>query len=81
MDSFTVASFLHILLRVLLIGGLVTFVMAAGEWALEFNIKKAVKSIVAGANIYVETKGDKGSLWPLVVFMLGIPAICAYILG
>lgn len=81
MDSFTVASFLHLVMRVVLIGGLVTFVMAAGEWALDYNIKKAVKSFADAANIYVESKGEKGTCWPLLAFTLGAPALFVYLLG
>lgn len=81
MDSFTIASFGHLAMRACLMGALVIFVMAAGEKALEFSIKRAVKSIVAAANIYVESKGAQGSVWPLVAFMLGVPAIMAYLFG
>lgn len=81
MDSFTIASFGHLLMRVCLLGGLTAFVMAAGEWAIDYNIKKAVKTFAAAANIYVETQGEKGSVWPLLIFSLGVPAIFAYLMG
>lgn len=81
MDSFTTASFLHLLLRVALIGGLTTFVMVAGEWAIDYNIKKAVKTFAEAANIYISTGGEHGTVWPLLIFSLGVPAIFAYLLG
>lgn len=81
MDSFTAASFAHLFMRVSLIAGLTGFGIATGELILDYKLKKAVKSFVDAANIYVNTGGEHGTIWPLLIFTLGVPSIFAYLLG
>lgn len=81
MDSFTLVSFAHLFMRVTLIAGLTGFGIAAGERTLDLNLKKAVKSFVDAANIYITSGGAYGTVWPLLIFILGVPAIFVYLLG
>lgn len=81
MDNFTLVSFLHLAARICLEGAMVVFFMSLGERAIDYKLKKAVKVFVDAANIYVRTSGEKGTVYPLLAFTLGVPAIAAYLLG
>ncbi len=81
MDNFTLVSFLHLAARVCLEGAMVVFFMSLGERAIDYKLKKAVKAFVDAANIYVKSEGSNGTVWPLLIFTLGVPAIVAYVLG
>lgn len=81
MDSFTLASFLHLAARLVIGAAVVTFCMGLGEWAIDYRLKKAVKAFVDAANMYVNSEGKSGTVWPLLAFTLGAPAILAYLLG
>ena len=81
MNSFTVTSFGQVFLHVFLVTGLIALVMVAGEWAFAFSIKRAVKCLADAANLYIETKGYSGTVWPLLLFMLGSFAIIVYAIG
>ncbi len=81
MDNFAFTSFLHLFARMCIITAMVVFFMALGERAIDYKLKKAVKAFVDAANLYIETRGAAGSMWPLILFTLGVPAVVAYVLG
>lgn len=81
MESFALTSFLHLFARMCIIIAMVVFFMALGERAIDYKLKKAVKAFVDAANLYIETKGASGSMWPLTLFTLGVPAIVALVLN
>jgi len=73
MDSFTVSTFLHVALRILLVAGLAGFVIALGERAIGLDIRGAVDAI--------EKRAGEGDVWPITA-LLGISILAlAYILG
>lgn len=69
MDDFTVASFLHRLVGVLLMGGLVTFVVFLGERALGFNLRAMVDEI--------EKSARHGNPWPVTALL----CVSIYVIG
>jgi hypothetical protein len=73
MDSFTLSSFLHLALRVVLVAGLATFVIAVGERAIGLNIRGAVDAI--------EKRAQEGDVWPITALLLASILALAYILG
>jgi len=73
MDSFTLSSFLHLALRVLLVAGLAAFVIAVGERAIGLNIRGAVDAI--------EKRAQEGDVWPITAVLLVSILALAYILG
>lgn len=81
MDNFTIVSFLHLFANIALITAMVVFFMSLGERAIDYKLKKAVKVFVDAANLYVGSGGQHGTVWPLLAFTLGVPAIVAWVLG
>lgn len=73
MDSFTISTFLHLALRIALVGGLAVFVIAVGERAVGLDIKKAVNAI--------EKQAQDGNVWPVTALLLVSILALAYILG
>ena len=73
MDSFTASSFLHLALRILLVGSLAAFVIGVGERAIGFDIRGAVDAI--------EKRAAEGEVWPVTCLLLAGILAMAYILG
>jgi hypothetical protein len=73
MDSFTVSSFLHLALRILLVGGLAGFLILLGEKAVGLDIKGAVDAI--------EKRAHDGEVWPVTSLLLVSILALAYVLG
>lgn len=73
MDSFTLASFLHLFMRVCLVGGLVFFMIAAGERALGFDIRKIIDAI--------ETRAQGGDVWPATALLIVSILAFAFVIG
>jgi hypothetical protein len=73
MDSFAISSFLHLALRVLLVGGLAAFVIFVGERAIGLDIRGAVDAI--------EKRAQDGEVWPITSLLLVSVMALAYILG
>ncbi len=73
MDSFTLSTFLHLALRILLVAGLAAFVVAVGERAIGFDIRGAVDAI--------EKRAREGEVWPVTCLLVASILALAYILG
>lgn len=73
MDSFTIASFGHLFMRVCLVGGLVFFMLAVGERAVGLNIKNVVNAI--------EKRATDGDVWPATALLIASILMLGYVLG
>ncbi len=73
MDTFTLSSFLHLAVRIVLVASVAAFVVAVGERAIGLNIRGAVDAI--------EKRAGEGDVWPVTALLLAGILALAYILG
>lgn len=61
-----------VVVALLIIAGLFSFISRRGEKAIGLSIKGGIDAIEAAAKIYIDTKGDYGTVWPLTFVLLSI---------
>lgn len=61
-----------VIIALLINAGLFSFICRRGEKAIGLCITKGIDAIEDAAKIYVESGGERGTVWPLTLLLLAI---------